>query len=69
MNEMQRLKSIHLLLDESEEIVLMKALHLLAVSRYAMPDSLEKRLENAAQVSLLIKLHYQLYEKKERTNE
>jgi hypothetical protein len=65
MNEIRPLKSIHLLLDESEEIVLMKALMLLALSRNNTPDSLEKRLEAAAEASLLIKLRGQLYEKSE----
>ena len=69
MNKVQPLKLITLLLDESEEIVLMRALNLLALARDAMPDSLEKRLENAAQLSLLSKLADQLYEKQEGKNE
>jgi hypothetical protein len=64
MNEVKPLKSIRLLLDESEEIVLVKALWLLAKMRDSMPDSIEKRIESGTQVSLLIKLQEQLYEKK-----
>ena len=65
MDEIKPLKSIHLLLDESEELVLMKALHLLALVRDQQPDSIEKRLEASTNISLLIKLQEQLYERKE----
>jgi len=64
-NNMHVLKSVHLLLDKSEELALIEALHLHAVHSQCIPDSQEKRLSDLASYSLLKKVGAQLYVKNE----
>jgi hypothetical protein len=67
MPDMPTAKFVQLLLEESEEIVLMEAMRDYMLARSKRPLTLKSRHEMDAAHSFLLKIGPQLYTKKEAT--
>lgn len=67
MPELPTAKFVQFLLEESEEIVLMEAMHEYRLALSEKPDTLENKFKDDATYSLLLKMEQLLYAKKEMT--